>query len=257
MKVALNGKLERVTNVFCGNQRAVALYQGEQKLWPSDGYFAMGLRVGLPQPGTPDYLYWLHTMRALQSADAGTSMCYLRFKINGTYYYINASPDGSPPLWMEGEVIQITSGLRTILADYIGSSLVFEALAPSHTSANFASPAQNVGFSHTLLEPWLPGTFLLYSHYKGQKKVCSWANGGLVGLRTGMTYIDVPWHNHQGHRRGDDEHIHGEVPGLVPDYTAEPLCLNMAVGGSSGITKCYLTYPLFHRLFQLPVKDVY
>lgn len=258
MKVALNGKLQRVTNVFGGNIRAVALNHGEKKLWPSDGNYAMGLRVELPKPGTLDYLYWLHVQRAMQGVDAGSANCYLRFTINnGTHYYINKSPDGSAPLRMEGEVIQLTSGVRTILADYIGSTLPFGALVPAHTSDNFTSPAQNVGFAHTLLEPWLPGTTLTYSHWKGQKKVCSWASGNLVGLRTGRTYITAPWHNHPGHWRGDSTHTHGEVAGLVPDYTAEPLRLSMEVGGSSGISACRLTYPAFWRIFNLKVKEVY
>lgn len=257
MKVALNGKPQRVTNVFGGNIRAVALYQGATKLWPSDGNYAMGLRVELPQPGTPDYLYWLHVQLAMQGVDMGSSKCYLRFTINGTYYYINSSPDGSSPLKMEGEVIQLTSGVRTLLADYIGSTIPFEALIPARKGENYTSPSQNVGFSHTLLVPWLPGTSLTYSHWKGQKRVCSWANGNLVGMRTGKTYITAPWHNHPGHWRGNSTHTYGAVEGLVPDYTAEPLRLSMAVGGSSGISECRLTYPGFNRVFNLTVKEVY
>lgn len=257
MKIALNGKLQRVTNVFCGNTRAVSLYHGSQKLWPADGNYAMGLRVELPMPGSLDYLYWLHVQHALQGADAGSEKCYLRFSLNGTHYYIIASPDGSAPLQMEGEVVKITSGVRSILADYIGSTLAFEAVVSARTGKNFTSPAENVGFKHTLSEPWLPGTTLTYFHTKGQKRLDSWANGKLTGLNSGITYINAPFHVHARRQRGFDVHKCKEVSGLIPDYTAEPLQLNMAVGGSSTITKCYLKYPAFERVFNLTVKEVY
>ena len=257
MKVALNGKPQRVIAVLCGTTQVRALYQGTDKLWPSDGTYAMGLRIETPQPGLLDYLYWLHTMSAVNGADIGTSSCYLRFQVNDTYYYIGASPDESPALQIKGEVVQLNSGIRTLLMDYIGSTLRFEAVIPSRTGTNYKSPRENVGFNHVLLEPWLPGTYLTYTHYKGKKKVCSHANGTLTGIQTGKVYIDAPWHNHQGHKRGSNTHVCKEVQGLVPDYDAEPLRLNMAVGGASAISSCYLTYPAFSRVFNLTVKSVY
>lgn len=244
-------------HVFGGGERVTALYQGTQKLWPEDGNYAMGLRVQLPQPGTLDYLYWLHTQMALNGADAGTPACYLRFAVNGTYYYINRSPDGSPAMQMQGELIQLTNGTRAILADCVGQTLAFEAVVPAKCSASFAGPGDNQGFSHSLLTPWLPGTSLTYCHSKAQKRVCSEASGRVYGMRTGMTYIDVPWHNHPGHWRGESWHTHWGVPGLVPDLTGEALCLEMGAAGSSTILSCYLSYPAFYYVFNLAVKEVY
>lgn len=257
MKIAIDGKASRVVAVYCGEKRAVALYQGEEKLWPSNGEYAIGMRLALPQPGALDYLYWQHVMTALAGADAGTPECHLKFRVQDTDYYIGASPDGSPPLKMEGDTVQLTSGVRSILADYVGTELTLEAKVPARKGRSYASPSQNVGFEVTILEPWLPGTSLTYSHYKGQKKVCSWAEGVLKGAESGVEYINVPWHNHEGHWRGDSQHTHQATEGVEPDCSGEALRLEMKVGGSSGISYCYLNYPAFTRSFQLLVKDVY
>lgn len=257
MKIAVDGKASRVVAVYCGETRAVALYQGLEQLWPSNGEYAIGMRLALPQPGELDYLYWQHVLTALAGADVGTPECYLKFTVQDTDYYIGASPDGSPPLKMEGEVIQLTSGVRSILADYVGTELTLEAVVPARKSRSYVSPSQNVGFEVTMLETWLPGTSLTYSHWKGQKKVCSWAEGVLKGAESGVEYINVPHHIHEGHWRGDSQHTHQATAGVEPDCSGEALRLEMKVGGSSGITYCYLNFPAFTRSFHLLVKDVY
>ena len=257
MKVAIKGKPQRVIAVLSGSTPVNTLYQGATKLWPSDGAYAMGLRIEQPQKGTIDYLYWLHAKEAIEGVDAGTNSCYLRFEINGTYYYIGASPDDSPALQMKGDVIQLTSGVKNLLADYVGGILSFEAVVPSRNGPNYKSAISEQGFSRIVLEPWLPGTYLTYVHTKGRKRVCSEANGSLTGTNTGKVYINMPWHNHPGHWRGTSRHVCYEEPNLEPDYSAEPLRINMEVGGNSTVTECFLTYPAFKHVFNLTVKEVY
>lgn len=122
-------KLRRIIASFVGNnKRVVSLWLGSRRIWPDDSARSNALRFRVPEYGTLDWAYWMHAIDAVTKIGA-RSDCYMRFKINGKYYYLIKSLDKSKPLVLDGGTAYYENG-QTFPADGLGTSVQVEVKVP-------------------------------------------------------------------------------------------------------------------------------
>lgn len=259
MRISL-GKLVRryVYGVRLGEQRVTAIYHGDKLIWPtlSDTVYSAVLDVASIEDTLQGSQFW-HALEAVQKKGAAAD-CYILLTAGGREYmlargfgrYDVAAWDGHATA-VFGDNGPLSEALKA------GDEVTLKLVVPETATTKAASPGQNVGFSHTWETRWLPGTTLVYSHYKGQKKVCAWASGKLTAQPSGKLYVTAPWHNHPGHGRPPYlTHVCKPDAGLVPSYADRLFTAAMQVGGSSGITYCYMQFPKFTATIKLKVSAV-
>lgn len=128
-KKFLDAKLRRIVAIIGSDNRpAVQWWTKGRRIWPDDSERGNALRVQLPEYGTLEWAYWVHAVDAVRTLGASDS-CYLRFHINGKYYYLIDSPDGSVPLALDGNMAYYETG-ESFPADGIGASVPCEAKIP-------------------------------------------------------------------------------------------------------------------------------
>lgn len=250
------GKLVRknVCGVRLGADRVAEVRHGEALIWPtlSDTISKCVLDVAEVED-TRDGAYLAHALGLLEEGKAS-----IKVVCGGREYYVDAEHgrfdvahwDGHGGL-VFGDCGPLGEDLK--VGDRVSLDLVVEE---AEKSASYASAAENEGISEAWGCRWLPGTALVYSHYKGQKKRCSWAHGTVTGAESGLVYVAAPHHIHEGHKRETDVHTVYPADGFEPDYGDTRFLVEMEVGGSSGITACYLLFPAFRRTLTLHVASV-
>lgn len=259
MRISLGNLVRRyVYGVRLGEKRVTAIYHGDKLIWPtlSDTVYAAVLDVASIEDTLQGAQFW-HALEAVRSRGAAMD-CYILLTAGGREYmlvagfgrYDVAAWDGHATV-VFGDNGPLSEALRA------GDEVSLKLMVPESTTTRVASPRQNVGFSHTWETRWLPGATLVYSHYKGQKKVCAWASGTLTAQPSGKLYITAPWHNHPGHGRPPNlVHICKPDAGLVPSYADRSFTADMQVGGSSGINYCYMQFPKFTATIKMRVSAV-
>lgn len=254
MRVTHGEKKRRyVYEMRLGEQRVARVYHGQQMIFPTLKDTLAGCVLDVV--ATENTLAGAFFEHALQAVTAGASEgCHLLMDAGGRTFSLGAEYGRYPVAGYDGhggvsfgEAGPLASALR------VGDEVTLRLTVPARESESFKSPGQNVGFSETWAARWLPGTTMVYSHYKGQKKVCSWASGEVRGRQSGKVYIAALWHNHPGHGRWSNTHAVSEVPGLVPDYADAAFDVSMQVGGSSGIVYCKLLFPAFSETLKMRV----
>ena len=241
-----------VCGVRVGTTRVDRVMHGRELVWPTLSDTVAKVVLDVPAlDGTLEGAYWEHAMAGL---DAGAQV-FVRaggreYVLDGDYMqYERAHWDGA------GGIVFGDNG--PFLEDLQeGDEVEVRLVVPEAQTESFESPRENEGFEHAWVCRWLPDTALVYSHYKGQKKVCSWAHGTVTGAASGLVYVAAPHHIHEGHKRETDVHTVYPAEGFEPDYRDERFLVEMEVGGSSGITACYLRFPAFNVRFKIKVSGV-
>ncbi|MGN0869471.1 MAG: hypothetical protein ACI4O9_08130 [Akkermansia sp.] len=257
MRVTL-GKTVRafVYRAMLGDNRLQAICHGEEQIWPTlaDTVRSCILDVAAIE-GSAAGAYFAHALRQLELLGAASGRCVL-VVAGGRTYSLNGELPGYDVVRYDAGVLDF--GDEGPCADALrdGDMVALRLVMPQRFSESFVSPSQNVGFERSWDECWLPGTVWQYAHWKGQKKVCSWASGYVDGVPSGVRYLTDPWHNHPGHWRGDSWHSVVPVEGFVPDYNDRALRCHMDVGGSSGVSVCRLVFPAFYVSLNLAVASV-
>ena len=237
-----------------GKRLKAIFYEGEQ-IWPTlaDTVRSCILDVAALE-GSPEGAYWAHALRQLELLGAASGR-YVLVVAGGRTYSLNGELPGYDVVRYDAGVLDF--GDEGPCADALrdGDLVSLRLVMPERFSESF-SAGQNVGFERSWEECWLPGTVWQYVHWKGQKKVCSWASGYVEGVPSGLRYLSAPWHNHPGHWRGDSWHSVVPVEGFVPDFGDRALRCHMEVGGSSGVSLCRLLFPAFDVSLTLAVAAV-
>lgn len=260
MRMSLKGKAAGafVMEAWLNGSPVWEVWHEGVRLYPDDRIRVKGLVLDVPG-GSLEAAYWAHAQQAVLEGEPGEKL-HMSMSLCGRVYALYA-PYGDLP------VVRAVNGVLTFAEDEgpllsevwpgAGACAVVQAVVPQRSTPDFCSPAQNRGVEWQWEARWLPGTVLMYSHYKGQKKVCSWAYGSVTGQPSGLVYIKAPNHIHEGHKRISwSWHSCGAVSGLEPDYADSSLKVVMHVGGSSGINACRLVFPAFERSWALGVKGV-
>lgn len=259
MRLTLGQLVRRyLYGVRLGERRVTAIYHGNKLIWPtlSDTVYSAVLDVPSIEHTLAGAQFW-HALQAVQRNGASES-CYILLNAGGRDYMLLARGFGRYEVAEWDGFATVVFGDNGPLASALkaGDEVTLRLVVPAFESDSYASPKENEGFNGTWTTRWLPGTMLQYSHYKGQKRVCSWASGEVRGRQSGTLYIAAGWHNHQGHGRWDNEHAVEEVPGLVPAYADALFDVSMQVGGSSAITSCKLLFPPFAAAIKVRVSAV-
>lgn len=259
MRVTL-GKLVRkyVYDVRLGERKVMAVYHGDKLIWPTlrDTVYSAVLDTGAVEDALAGAQFY-HALEAVRSKGAAQD-CHILLTAGGRDYMLAAGFGRYDVAVWDGHAT-VTFGDNGPLAGALrpGDEVTLRLVVPERATPKAASPGENVGFSETWATRWLPGTTLVYSHYKGQKKVCAWANGTLTAEPSGMTYIVAPSHIHEGHKRLSHlPHTCKPAPDLQPSYADRRFTVSMRVGGSSGINYCYMQFPPFAATIRLRVSAV-
>lgn len=259
MRISL-GKLVRryVYGVRLGERKVKAVYYGDKLIWPtlSDTVYSCVLDVAAIE-GSLAGAQFFHALEAVRNGGVGLD-CYVLMMAGGREYMLSkgfgrydvAAWDGHATATF-GDSGPLASALQ------VGDEVTLRLVVPESRTTAAASPGQNAGFSEAWETRWLPGASLVYSHTKGQKRVCPWAYGVLTAEPSGMTYVTAPWHNHPGHRRSSSlVHVCQPESWLVPSYADRVFRVHMDVGGSSTITMCYIQFPQFTSTIKMKVAAV-
>lgn len=251
-----------VYDVRLGSREVKAVYVGRTKVWPTISDLAKRVTLGALEG--EDAAYWHHAIGALRGdyALAGEkALISAHVCLAGKWFDLILKDDACPsyPLaTFDGGTLELGDKGAPVAGVAVGDEALVQVRIPEHYTNSFVSPSENKGFTQRWHTRWLPGTRFQYDHYKGQKRVCPWANGSVAGERSGKTYFRAPQHNHAGHGRGNSTGVHwrNPEPGLVPDYDDDVFRVTMNVGGSSGITLCRMAFPAFSRSFRFKITDV-
>lgn len=258
MRISL-GKLVRryVYGVRLGEQRVTAIYHGDKLIWPtlSDTVYSAVLDVASIED-TLQGSQFRHALEAVQKLGAAAD-CYILMNAGGREYmlargfgrYDVAAWDGHATA-VFGDNGPLSEALKA------GDEVTLKLVVPETRTKMVASPGENTGFSETWETRWLPGTYVVYSHNKGQKKVCAYAFGYVTGHPSGKKYIEMPLHWHTGDDRALFVHLHQPDKNLVPSYADTLFKVSMQVGGSSAVYGCYLQFPKFTATIKLKVSAV-
>lgn len=259
MRVSL-GKLVRryVYGVRLGERRVSAIYHGDKLIWPtlSDTVYSAVLDVAAIEGTLAGAQFW-HALEAVQKKGAEKD-CYILMTAGGReYMLVDGFGRYDVAVW-DGHATAVF-GDNGPLSDELqaGDEVTLRLVVPESMTTKAASPGENQPFSQTWETRWLPGTTLVYSHYKGKKKVCPWANGSLTAAPSGKTYVVAPWHNHAGHKRSPYlVHVCNPAADLKPSYVDRLFTVNMQVGGASAISYCYMQFPKFAATIKVKVSAV-
>lgn len=254
-----NGKRVRkyVYDVRLGDNKAAALYHGDEKLWPtlSDTVYSCVLDVNELE-GSVNRAWWLHALDAV-SKGVG-SECYMKLRAGGREYMLGttfgdwylAEYDGratvvfgdNGPLW---EKLQP------------GDEVIVELRVPARESATVWAGNSVVGL------PYLSGTRLRVQWTKGKEKKAAGCVFNVKGVPSGRVHYGG-WCDTSEHKRGLKTRILPENThkwrdavyndGMVTGDSA--LDVTVGVNGSGGGGRVTLLWPRFDKTIRFTVAAV-
>lgn len=260
MKVIANGIARRVLGGGVGPNSENRLTEigyiknGRiKKIWPSSS-FARRIEFEAPQPGTLDYLYWQHAMRAIKDRTRRGNLMYIaddRIK-----YYIEQSQDATEPYRLNG---------NELIVDFEGLPLSFFSSSTLEIVANinaWEAPGQgqdavlDVPRSYYWDYPLLPQTKLVADWYGGKKGHHRSLNLEFIGEPSKTVYFrDNMWKNGTG--RGD---YNNELITTVQNVNAGDTGLNanVALNAFAGILPKGIRpiFPHFLKTFKLKILSI-
>ena len=269
----INGRLYRVIGGGTGSGETLAeigvIEDGQpKKLWPPEG-FCRKIVVELPQPGTLDYLYWQHALKALQSGRPNSYMYIPDDRIN---YYIMKSKDISTPYRLNGDELTI---------DYDGlpqSSITSECLTVRADIAGWTAPGQGYGcarndypenneqpFSTYYWDyPLIPNTKFMADWGIGRKKHAGSFYIVIKGQPSGTQYFKTLHWNPHGWK-GRFAHFDCEVMkvGSKPNMVDTSVRLDLSSRFEGTVVDKHIggkgfrpVFPSFSRIFKLKIISV-
>lgn len=137
MSIYIQGREYNLAGIHAGDEDVIEVYSGEEKVWPEaeDGGGLINL-TDVPRPAHVEdgvvveadegYFHWLYMLDAIHKGETDSS-CYLRFKVNGVYYYIGNAPRGEESVQIEGDTIKLTEVQKSAIEGRIGDKIVLEA----------------------------------------------------------------------------------------------------------------------------------
>lgn len=165
--------------VFCDGEPVESIWLGEQ-VWPTNTVANFGVRVALPTPGTLDYLYWLHAVDAVTNGKVNDSSLFLKTTLHDEDYYLIKSPNGCKRLHIDGDVLELTTGVSEQLGIHAGDVLEVKAHIPQRYGDRFRLTYEPTWDSSRRASRWvmplLPGTAFNARWHKGQKREDSYCN---------------------------------------------------------------------------------
>lgn len=206
---ATNGKKVRkyVYDVRLGDEKAVALYRGDKKLWPtlSDTIHSIILDVAEWEDKL-EWAYWLHALDAVAKLGA-SSGCYMMLSAGGREYMLNSTFNRWTLARYDG-VATVVFGDNGPLFDKLraGDEVKVELRVPVRYGVR-VSAEPNLSAEADVHAPWLPGTSLNVEVIKGQKRVSAGCNYRLTGLPSGRVHI--------GGNAQKDGHCRGTYAGVA------------------------------------------
>ena len=203
MNVIVQGRQRRFVEAYVGDKRVVEIWLGDKQIWPNAEGIARRIVVELPQPGTLDWQYWVHAVDATQEKSAPNN--YMRFTHEGMDFYIQSSPDGTPPYKLADNSLTLGQYDDGILIDQLGEYLEVEAKIAARDSYKYELVTNAIcGL------PYLMNTKLYVNFQKGKKRDAAGCSFRVVGESSGVVHFggscyasthDRDWH-----------------PSTLPDY---------------------------------------
>lgn len=256
MNVIVQGRQRRFIGGFLGDKPITEIWLGDKQIWPNMEGVARRIEVELPKRGSRDWQYWLHAVDATSSKAAPDN--YMRFSHEGLDFYIQSSPDGTPPYRLNDNVLTLEL-YDGILIDQLGEYLEVDAKIAARSSLFYGS----VNNARCPL-PFIKGTKALVEWDKGKKKKAAGCTFSVKGIPSGVEHFSgacyTSAHNRGVYRRllPDDTHkwINQVYSG---DMVNDDVALSISTERYSETTYkpgLTLKWPAFTRKFKLKIISV-
>jgi hypothetical protein len=160
----VKGKNRRfVGGDMLGGKRIESIWLGDKKIWPSDTA-ARKIRVQLPERGTVEWAYWVHALDSVTNEKCSSSN-YMRFTVDGMHFYLQQSPDGTPPYHVEGNFLTLDLDKDGVSADMLGDYLTVSAVISKRTKYVYSGYWESGTKTFDVDLPILDGSSVWYRQY--------------------------------------------------------------------------------------------
>lgn len=261
MKITLNKLKDAfVLEADIGEVPVWEVDYGETKLYPDTETGVKQAKFRVPERGTEDWCYFIHSWNAVNRECSPT--CNIILRVAGQEYSLFGSVNGLPVAQMtqEGLVTFPDGHVPTLQELSLGAEAVLLARVPemksSSVGGNLAGYESGADtnmrwgkYAEKEYTPIIAGTLVHGYFTKGQKKV-STGDRVIVTEPDGNVLMD----NHMqqnGHRRGYYDWTFGTI-----GVTREKATLKVIPHQARGLWGGYFVYPAFNRQFRLPLEGI-
>ncbi len=236
-----------------GDTKAVALYHGDTKLWPtlSDTVYSCVLDVN-EFTHSMEWAYWLHALAAVQSQC--NAECYLKLTAGGRDYMLGATFGSWYKADFDGRAT-VTFGDDGPPAERlsVGDTVTIEARIPARKSELFEGEA-------VCLLPFLTDTRLSVEWYKKQKRRYAGRRFTVTGLASSTVHFAGTCETSE-HKRGRKVRVlpgnthrwHNAVYNGQMQLGDSSLSVSTSPTGSGGNGGVAFLWPPFTKVFRFKV----
>lgn len=254
-----------VRNADIGDIAVNEIWHGDTQIYPDNETLVMKLYVQVPDEGTLEWAYWVHSVRGVTAShELYKSSAQLMLAVGTESWWCGDNrPTGlyQCSVTEDGELAFATDQGPPVMDVGAGDYVTLDAVIPK-TGDN-----RNTADSFDWTNPFLPDTTLWLEWAKGQKKQSARLAYKLTGISSGKTHIEgnaiatghgrgtwyatgYPWPHTAGgsgmNQSGVNEYIEGDT-GLHGEFGKYNSC-------SWQVT--YPVYPAFEKTFTLKVRSV-
>lgn len=254
-----------VYDVRLGDTRAVGLYRGDKKLWPtlSDTVYSCVLDVGA-MAGTEDWLYWLHVLDVLERLEVGEE-CFVRLVAGGREYMLGKGFGGWRVAAFDGRATVVFGDDGPLCERLrVGDDVEVEVCVPQRESSGVdVNPKLTRYVEEEYWLPWLRGSKLSFVCDKRKDKQIAHCRFTVWGQDSGTVHIDGRY-KREGHSHGKKvvsraaeaaKRMDAWNDGCVLGDVGCKVGWRLYNGGTS-IYNGRLIWPAFRRVFRFKVSVV-
>lgn len=256
MNVIVQGRQRRFIGGFLGDKPITEIWLGDKQIWPNMEGVARRIEVELPKRGSRDWQYWVHAVDATSSKSAPDN--YMRFSYEGLDFYIQSSPDGTPPYRLNNNVLTLEL-YDGILIDQLGEYLEVDAKIAARDSLfyEYADEAR-------CPFPFIKGTKAQVKWGKWKKKKAAGCTFSVKGSPSGVVHFSGACYT-SAHERGVytrllPDNTHKWVNAVYSgDMVNDDVALTISTGRYSGYSDnpgVTMKWPSFTRRFKLKIISV-